>query len=126
MKLTQDNCYKLALEITGCNGMEWPFFSSKILEFNNLELLHALVTCATPSQHLALWHHEKRSQEFIFKVSMIESILSVCDGYLIKSPETEYLDASEKVLPPTIWDYFYKAFQHERISDRLFFEHNTF
>ena len=53
MKLTQDNCYKLALEITGCNGMEWPFFSSKILEFNNLELLHALVTCATPSQHLA-------------------------------------------------------------------------
>ena len=96
MKLTQDNCYKLALEITGCNGMEWPFFSSKILEFNNLELLHALVTCATPSQHLALWHHEKRSQEFIFKVSMIESILSVCDGYLIKSPETEYLDASEK------------------------------
>ena len=27
---------------------------------------------------------------------MIESILSVCDGYLIKSPETEYLDASEK------------------------------
>ncbi len=96
MKLTQDNCYKLALEITGCNGMEWPFFSSKILEFNNLELLHAIVTCATPSQHLALWHHEKRSQEFIFKVSMIESILSVCDGYLVKSPETEYLDSSEK------------------------------
>ena len=116
MKLTQDNCYKLALEITGCNGMEWPFFSSKILEFNNLELLHALVTCATPSQHLALWHHEKRSQEFIFKVSMIESILSVCDGYLIKSPETEYLSGT----------YLYKAFQHERISDRLFFEHNTF
>ena len=77
-------------------GWNGRFFSSKILEFNNLELLHALVTCATPSQHLALWHHEKRSQEFIFKVSMIESILSVCDGYLIKSPETEYLDASEK------------------------------
>ncbi len=96
MKLTQDNRYKLALEMTGCNEMEWPFFASKIIEFNNLELLHALLTCATPSQHLALWHHEKRSQEFIFKVSMIEAILSVCDGYLVKSPETEYLDASEK------------------------------
>ncbi len=96
MKLTQDNQFKLALEITGCNGMEWPFYASKILEFNNLELLHAILTCATPSQFLAPWHHEKRTQEFISKISMFESHLAVSDGYLVKSPETEYLDASEK------------------------------
>lgn len=96
MKLTQDNQLKVALEITGCNGMEWPFYSSKILEFSNIELLHAILTCAMPSQFLAPWHHEKRTQEFISKVSMVESTLSVSDGYLVKSPETEFLDASEK------------------------------
>lgn len=96
MKLTQDNQYKLALEVTGCGGMEWPFYDSKILEFTNLELLHAALTCATPAQFLAPWHHEKRTQEFISKLSMLESTLCTSDGYLIKSPETEFLDASEK------------------------------
>ena len=96
MKLTQSGVYKVALEITGCNGMEWPFYSSKILECNNLELLHAILTCGMPSQFLSPWHHEKRTQEFISKISMFETNLSVYDGYLIKSPETEFLDASEK------------------------------
>ena len=88
--------YKVALEITGCNGMEWPFYNSKILECNNLELLHSILTCGMPSQFLSPWHHEKRTQEFISKISMFETNLSVYDGYLIKSPETEFLDASEK------------------------------
>lgn len=102
MKLTQENHYKVALEITGCNGMEFPFFASKILEFNHLELLHAILTCGMPLQHLAPWHHEKRTQEFITKISMVESSLTACDGYLIKSPETEYLDASEK----SVYSYY--------------------
>jgi hypothetical protein len=86
----------VALEVTGCNGMEWPFYSSKIVECNNLELLHAILTCGTPSQFLSGWHHEKRTQEFISKISMFETNLTASDGYLIKSPETEFLDASEK------------------------------
>lgn len=96
MKLIKNNNYKVALEITGCNGMEWPFFASKIVECNNLELLHAILTCGMPSQFLSGWHHEKRSQEFISKISMFETNLTASDGYLVKSPETEYLDASEK------------------------------
>ncbi len=96
MKLTQNDTYKIALEITGCNGMEWPFFSSKIIECSNLELLHAILTCGMPTQFLLPWHHEKRTQEFISKISMIETNLTVNDGYLIKSPSTEFLDASEK------------------------------
>ena len=96
MKLTQNDTYKVALEITGCNGMEWPFFSSKIVECNNLELLHSILTCGMPNQFLSPWHHEKRTQEFISKISMVETSLTVNDGYLIKSPATEYLDASEK------------------------------
>lgn len=96
MKLIQNSTYKVALEITGCNGMEWPFFTSKIVECNNLELLHAILTCGMPSQFLSGWHHEKRTQEFISKISMFETNLTASDGYLIKSPETEYLDASEK------------------------------
>ena len=96
MKLTQNDTYKIALEITGCNGMEWPFFSSKIVECNNLELLHAILTCGMPNQFLSPWHHEKRTQEFISKISMVETSLTMNDGYLIKSPATEYLDASEK------------------------------
>lgn len=96
MKLTHNDNYKIALEVTGCNGMEWPFYASKIVECNNLELLHAILTCGTPSQFLSPWHHEKRTQEFISKISMVETSLTVSDGYLLKSPATEYLDASEK------------------------------
>ena len=96
MKLTQNSQFKVALEITGTGGMEWPFFDSKILEFRNLELLHAILTCANPIQYVAPWHHEKRTQEFISKISMVESTLNADDGYLIKSPETEFLDPSEK------------------------------
>lgn len=96
MKLTQNHTYKVALEITGYDGMEWPFFASKIVECNNLELLHSILTCGMPNQFLSPWHHEKRTQEFISKVSMVETNLETSDGYLIKSPATEYLDASEK------------------------------
>lgn len=96
MKLIQNDNYKVAVEVTGCNGMEWPFYASKIVECNNLELLHAILTCGMPSQFISDWHHEKRTQEFISKISMVETNLTVNDGYLIKSPETEYLDASEK------------------------------
>ena len=76
--------------------MEWPFYSSKIVECNNLELLHSILTCGMPNQFISPWHHEKRTQEFISKISMVETSLMVNDGYLIKSPTTEYLDASEK------------------------------
>lgn len=96
LKLIQNQNYKIALEVTGCNGMEWPFYASKIVECNNLELLHAILTCGMPSQFLSPWRHEKRTQEFISKVSMVETNLIANDGYLIKAPETEYLDASEK------------------------------
>lgn len=96
VKLIQNANYKIALEITGCDGMDWPFYASKIVECNNLELIHSILTCGTPSQFLSSWHHEKRSQEFISKISMFETNLTAADGYLIKSPETEYLDASEK------------------------------
>ena len=96
VKLIQNDNYKVALEVTGCDGMEYPFYASKIVECNNLELLHSILTCAIPSQFLSPWHHEKRTQEFISKVSMVETNLTAMDGYLIKSPETEYLDSSEK------------------------------
>ncbi len=96
MKITQNDVYKIALEITGCNGMEYPFYSSQIVETNNLELLHAILTCGMPNQFVSPWHHEKRTQEFISKISMVENTLMVDDGYLIKSPTTEFLDASEK------------------------------
>lgn len=76
--------------------MEWPFYASKIIECSNLELLHAILTCGMPNQFISKWHHEKRSQEFISKISMFETNLITSDGYLSKSPETEYLDASEK------------------------------
>jgi len=96
MKLTQNATYKVALETTGYGGMEWPFYASKIVECNNLELLHSILTCGMPNQFLSSWHHEKRTQEFISKISMVETNLDTSDGYLIKSPATEYLDASEK------------------------------
>lgn len=96
VKLIQNDNFKIALEVTGCNGMEWPFYESKIVECNNLELLHAILTCGLPNQFLSPWHHEKRTQEFISKISMFETNLTASDGYLVKSPETEYLDASEK------------------------------
>lgn len=76
--------------------MEWPFYSSKIVDCTNLEILHSILTCGMPTQFISPWHHEKRTQEFISKISMFETNLITSDGYLIKSPETEFLDASEK------------------------------
>lgn len=76
--------------------MEWPFYSSKIVDCTNLEILHSILTCGMPTQFISPWHHEKRTQEFISKISMFETNLVTSDGYLIKSPETEFLDASEK------------------------------
>ena len=96
LKLTQNCNYKIALEVTGCNGIEWPFYASQIVECNHLELLHSILTCGMPSQFISPWHHEKRTQEFISKISMFETNLVSNDGYLVKSPETEFLDASEK------------------------------
>lgn len=96
LKLTQNDTYKITVDVTGCNGFEYPFYSSEIIECNNLELLHSILTCGMPNQFLSPWHHEKRTQEFISKISMVETNLSVNDGYLIKSPATEYLDPSEK------------------------------
>lgn len=96
MKLIQNDTYRIALEVTGCNGMVFPFYASKIVECSNLELLHAILTCALPFQFVSKWHHEKRTQEFISKLSMFETNLSASDGYLIKSPKAEYLASSEK------------------------------
>ncbi len=76
--------------------MEWPFYSSQIVECSNLELLHSILTCGMPHQFISPWHHEKRTQEFISKISMFETNLEEYDGYLIKSPTTEFLDPSEK------------------------------
>lgn len=98
MRLTTNKRYKIAMEVTGTGGMEWPFYDSRILEFSNLELLHAIMTCANPIQYVTPWHHEKRTQEFISKITMVESTLQEADGYLIKAPETEFLDASEKAV----------------------------
>ena len=76
--------------------MEWPFYTSQIVDCTNLELLHSILTCGMPTQFISPWHHEKRTQEFISKISMFETNLVTKNGYLVKSPETEFLDASEK------------------------------
>ena len=49
MKLIQNDNFKIALEVTGCDGMEWPFYESKIVECNNLELLQAILSCGMPN-----------------------------------------------------------------------------
>lgn len=127
LKLIHSNQYKIALEITGCNGMEWPFYHSQILECSNLELLHAILTCGLPSQFLSPWHHEKRTQEFISKITMVETNLSLCDGYLIKSPETEFLDASEKsVNAYYLGLYFSKLFSMKEFGMNYFLHSTIF
>lgn len=136
MKLTQNRSFKVAMEVTGTGGMEYPFYDSHILEFRNLELLHAILTCATPIQYVAPWHYEKRTQEFISKISMVETTLTECDGYLIKSPETEFLDPSEKsVSSYYLGLYFTKMFSMKEfgvdyfLNTTLFeqvFDHDSF
>jgi len=127
MKLTKNGRYKISLETTGTGGMEYPFFSSKIMEFSNLELLHSILTCSTPIQYVAPWHHEKRTQEFISKISMVESTLNENDGYLIKSPETEFLDPSEKsVSSYYLGLYFTKLFSMKEYDTDLFLNTTLF
>ncbi len=116
MKLTQNRRFKVALEVTGTDGMEYPFYHSRILEFRNLELLHAILTCAIPIQYVAPLHYEKRTQEFISKISMVETTLTECADYLIKSPETEFLDPSEK----SVSSYYLGLYFTKMLSMREF------
>ena len=125
MKLTQNATYCIALELTGCQGMEWPFYTSKIVECTNLELLHAILTCGMPNQFISPWHHEKRTQEFISKISMVENSLIVSDGYLLKSPTTEYLDASEKSVNSYYLGLIFTKLFSMREFDVDYFLHTT-
>ncbi len=125
VKLTKNDTYKIALEITGCKGMEYPFYTSEIVECNNLELLHAILTCGMPHQFLSPWHHEKRSQEFISKISMFETNLIANDGYLIKAPATEFLDPSEKSVNAYYLGLIFTKLFSMKEFDIDFFLHTT-
>lgn len=125
MKLIHNQNYKIAVEVTGCNGMEWPFYTSKIVECNNLELLHAILTCGMPHQFVSPWHHEKRTQEFISKISMFETNLATNDGYLMKSPETEFLDASEKSVNAYYLGLIFTKLFSMKEFDTDYFLHST-
>lgn len=67
-----------------------------MLEFSNLELLHAALTCTMPAGRLTPAYREKRKAELLLKLSMIENALDTRGDQLIKSQRTMYLDASEK------------------------------
>ncbi len=125
MKLIQNEQFKIAVEITGCNGIEFPFYTSEIIDCNNLEILHAILTCGTPSQFISQWHHEKRTQEFISKISMFETNLISSDGYLVKSPETEFLDANEKSVNAYYLGLFFTKLFSMKKFEMDYFLHTT-
>ncbi|MCI5649854.1 MAG: hypothetical protein MR332_10570 [Fusicatenibacter sp.] len=67
-----------------------------IVEYTNLELLHAVLTCAMPSGRISAGYRGKRKSELLNRIAMVESALEVRGDQLVKSEQTMYLDVSER------------------------------
>lgn len=96
MRVTTDGVFKIAIEETGTKEAEWPFYATKIISCGYLELLHSAITCTMPWQQISPRDEERRHFELACKVAATESNLDPYGEYLVKSPASDSMDASEK------------------------------
>lgn len=96
MILTEEKTYTIPVTVIDSQDSSGLCKNDMMLEFTNLELLHAVLTCTMPAGRLTPPFREKRKSELLQKMAMVENALEVKGDQLVKSARTMYLDVSEK------------------------------
>ena len=96
MILTEEKTYTMPVTVIDSQDSSGLCKNDMMLEFTNLELLHAVLTCTMPAGRLTPPFREKRKGELLQKMAMVENALEVKGDQLVKSSRTMYLDVSEK------------------------------
>lgn len=96
MILTEEKTYTMPVTVIDSQNSSGLCKNDMMLEFTNLELLHAVLTCTMPAGRLTPPYREKRKGELLQKMAMVENALEVRGDQLVKSQRTMYLDVSEK------------------------------
>ena len=96
MILTEQKTYTMPVTVIDSQDSSGLCKNDMMLEFTNLELLHAVLTCTMPAGRLMPPFREKRKSELLQKIAMVENALEVKGDQLVKSSRTMYLDVSEK------------------------------
>lgn len=96
MILTEEKTYTMPVTVIDSQDSSGLCKNDMMLEFTNLELLHAVLTCTMPAGRLTPPFREKRKGELLQKMAMVENALDVKGDQLVKSSRTMYLDVSEK------------------------------
>lgn len=96
MILTEEKIFTMPVTVVDPGDSSGLCKNDMMLEFTNLELLHAVLTCTMPAGRLTPAFREKRKMELIQKMAMVENALDVRGDQLVKSQRTMYLDVSEK------------------------------
>ena len=96
MILTEEKTYTMPVTVIDSQDSSGLCKNDMMLEFTNLELLHAVLTCTMPAGRLMPPFREKRKSELLQKMAMVENALEVKGDQLMKSARTMYLDVSEK------------------------------
>ena len=96
MILTEEKTYTMPVTVIDSQDSSGLCKNDMMLEFTNLELLHAVLTCTMPAGRLMPPFREKRKSELLQKMAMVENSLEVKGDQLVKSSRTMYLDVSEK------------------------------
>lgn len=96
MILTEEKTYTMPVTVIDSQDSSGLCKNDMMLEFTNLELLHAVLTCTMPAGRLTPPFREKRKSELLQKMAMVENALEVKGDQLVKSSRTMYLDVSEK------------------------------
>lgn len=96
MILTEEKTYTMPVTVIDSQDSSGLCKNDMMLEFTNLELLHAVLTCTMPAGRLTPPFREKRKGELLQKMAMVENALEVKGDQLVKSARTMYLDVSEK------------------------------
>ena len=96
MILTEEKTYTMPVTVIDSQDSSGLCKNDMMLEFTNLELLHAVLTCTMPAGRLMPPFREKRKGELLQKMAMVENALDVKGDQLVKSARTMYLDVSEK------------------------------
>lgn len=117
MLLTTNRTYKMYVETLDFDNAIFPRKEVVELEFTNLELLHAIVTCGMPIHHLTTSSVEQRKSDLLQKCRLVEMALDVEGEYLKRSERTYFLDPSEK----SVISYYLGMIFTKLISGRVFF-----
>ena len=96
MILTEEKTYTMPVTVIDSQDSSGLCKNDMMLEFTNLELLHAVLTCTMSAGRLMPPFREKRKSELLQKMAMVENALEVKGDQLVKSARTMYLDVSEK------------------------------